>query len=233
MLSGVQILTRAGVLLQDEDHTRWPLPELVEWVNEAVDAILLAKPSAKSMTIAIPMVEGTLQKVPTSGSPTPLRLIGVTRNVTVSGQTRIGGRAIRPVIRSLLDTSEPDWHDPKRVPFRKEVRQFIFDEENPLEFYVYPGNTGTGVIEGVVSYRPPLLTPSAAPDDVASYGGDVGLDQIYSGAVVDYVVYRAQQKDDFAANQGRAAIHYQNFATAIGLKIQVEAATSPNRDRKR
>ncbi len=233
MLTGQQILTRVGILLQDEEHVRWPLAELVHWINEAVDSILLAKPSAKSTSITIPLAQGTLQTVPTSGSPTPMRLMGVTRNVTMASGQRIGGRAIRPTIRSLLDTSEPNWHDRRHVPFRKEVRQIVFDEENPLEFYVYPGNDGTGMVEGIVSIRPALLIASGAPDLLASYAGTLGLDDVYSGAVVDYVAYRAQLKDDFAANTGRAAIHFQNFATAMGLKIQVEAATSPNRDRRR
>jgi len=233
MLQGVQILTRAGILLQDEGHVRWPLPELVHWINEAVDAILLAKPSASSTSMTIPMVAGTLQSVPQSGTPTPLRLMGITRNIVAAGPPRVGGRAIRPVIRSVLDTSAPNWHDSRYVPFHKEVRQFIFDEENPLEFYVYPGNTGQGLVEGIVSTRPAPLVASGDVNTIDSYAGNVGLPEVYSGAMVDYVAYRAQQKDDFAANTGRAAVHYQTFATAMGIKIQTEAATSPNRDRRR
>lgn len=233
MLTGRQIMEAAGILLQDEGNVRWPLKELCAWVNQGVDAILLAKPSASSTSVVLTLAAGTLQSVPQSGSPTPLRLLGITRNITAIGPPRVAGRMIRPTERALLDAQDPYWHDGKRTPFKTEVRQFTFDEENPLEFYVYPGNKGGGMVEAVVATRPPALTAAADDAAIASYEGDVGLSQVYSGALVDYVCYRAQQKDDFAANSGRAAIHYQNFATAIGIKIQVEGATSPNRERRK
>lgn len=232
MLTGRDVMERAGILLHDDEHIRWPLPELMRWVNEAVDAILLAKPSASSATIVVALQQGTLQKVPTAGSPAPLRLMGLTRNILTDGAIRVAGRAVTATIRSLLDKVEPNWHDRRYLPYRREVRQFTFDEENPREFYVYPGNDGTGLIEAIVATRPPPLAATGPDDDLASYQGPVGLDDVYSGAIVDYVCYRAQQKDDEASNTGRAAIHYQNFATAIGIKIQVEGATSPNRQRR-
>lgn len=232
MLTGREVMERAGILLHDEDHVRWPLHELARWVNEAVDAVLLAKPSASSATIVIAMQAGTLQRVPTTGTPTPLRLMGLTRNILEDGATRTAGRTVTATIRSLLDKHEPNWHDRRHTPYRREVRQFVFDEENPREFFVYPGNDGTGKVEAVVATRPAPLAATGPADDIASYGGSLGLDDVYSGALVDYVCYRAQQKDDEASNTGRAAVHYQNFATAIGLKIQVEGATSPNRQRR-
>jgi hypothetical protein len=35
-------------------------------------------------------------------------------------------------------------------------------------------------------------------------------------------------KDDIDGAAARSAVHYQQFATAIGLKIQVEKSHSPN-----
>ncbi|CEJ15945.1 hypothetical protein BN1110_06296 [bacterium YEK0313] len=236
MLRGRDIMVEAGQLLQDEEHVRWPLAELGGWINAAVDAILLAKPSASSTSIVMPLQPGTLQQVPQSaapGAPTPLRLLGINRNIITAGPPRAGGRVIRPTKRSLLDAQEPNWHDRRHVPYRSEVRQIVFDEENPLEFYVYPGNDGRGLVEAIVATRPARLAPTGDPTLLDSWLGDVGLSEIYSEPIVDYACYRAQQKDDYAANMGRAAVHYQNFATAIGLKIQVEGATSPNRDRKK
>ena len=43
-----EIMKLAGVQLLDEDHIRWPLTELADWVNDGVKAIVLAKPSASS-----------------------------------------------------------------------------------------------------------------------------------------------------------------------------------------
>lgn len=233
MLTGRQIMKSAGTLLLDEEHVRWPLAELANWINEGVDAVLLAKPSAYSASIVMPLQRGTLQQVPQTGSPQPLRIMNVTRNIVSDGPPRIAGRAVRPTIRALLDTQEPNWHVDSAMPFKREVRQFVFDEENPLEFYVCPGNNGQGRLEVVVSARPARLVPSGPPAEMASYEGEVGLHEIYSGPLVDYVCYRAQLKDDIASNTGRAAVHYQNFATALGVKIQVEGTSSPNRERRR
>ena len=115
--------------------------------------------------------------------------------------------------------------------YQKEVRQFIFDEENPLEWYCYPGNDGTGTVEAVVSTLPTPLTATGDEKLIESWEGAIGLQDIYQGPLLDYVLYRAQLKDDLASNTGRSAIHYQQFANALGIKVQVERATSPNRER--
>lgn len=228
MPTGREIMVRAGRLLGDETFVRWTLPELCDWINEAVRAIILAKPSARSETRALNLVEGTRQSVPSAPAPTPLALIGIVCNLT-SASPRIPGRAIRATTRAQLDAHEPNWHNPGIVRYQREVRQFVFDELNPLEFYVYPGNTGTGAIEAVLSILPAPLKAAGAADQLASYAGEVGLPEPYSGPILDYALYRAQTKDDTTGNAGRAAAHFAQFATAIGLKIQTEGAHSPNR----
>lgn len=226
-MTGRQIMEAAGILLQDARHVRWPLAELAVWINEGLRAIVLAKPSARAETISIELVEGTLQSVPNIGSPVPQRIMAITRNLPGSAP---GGssRAIRPTKRSLLDVQNPGWHG---GPFAREVRHYIFDEENPLRFYVYPGNTGEGLIEGVVSVLPAELVPTGSGTDLAHWDVPLDINALYQGPLVDYVCFRAQLKDDLAANSGRAAVHYQQFATALGIKIQTERATSPNRER--
>ena len=231
MPTGREIMEAAGTLLLDEGFDRWTLPEMRKWVNEAVKAVILAKPSAYSRSIVVTLQAGTLQVVPQAGTPKPLRILSVTRNITSEGPPRVAGRAIRPTDRTMLDVQEPNWHDTRYVRFRKEVRQYTFDEENPLEFYTYPGNDGTGMVEAVVSALPADIVATGDVDAIASYDTEIGLQDIYLGPLTDYVCYRAQLKDDVAANVGRAAVHYQNFATAVGLKIQVERVTSPNRER--
>jgi len=231
MLSARVILEAASGLLLDEQNVRWSLPELTGYLNEGIKALVLAKPSASTRSIAVPLVEGTLQYVPQTGTPSPLRILSITRNLASAGDPRIGGRAIRATKRSLLDAQEPNWHQSKYVKFRKDVRQYTFDEENPLEFYTYPGNDGSGVVEAVVSVLPAPVAATGDDSLIGSYDVPVGVQAIYQAPLTDYVCYRAQIKDDVAANTGRSAIHYQSFATAIGLKIQVERATSPNRER--
>lgn len=222
-------MERAGILLNDEEHVRWPLPELANWINDAVSAIIIAKPSASSESRIIPLARGTWQQVPQGGSfPRPHALLEIRRNVRDPADRASGGRIVTPVGMNALDAQAPNWHDPKHVSFRREARHYVFDEAVPLEFYVYPGNDGHGHVEVALSTMPAPLAASGAPDLLASYEGQIGLPDLYSVPVLDYVIFRTQSKDDDGAMPGRAMAAYQQFAAAVGIKVQVEGATSPN-----
>lgn len=233
MPTGQEIMVRAGVLLNDVDHVRWPLSELCDWINDGVKATVLAKPSASSASRVLSLAEATLQTIPQSGSPLPLALLRVVRNITADGPPRVGGRIITPTSHADLNAQDPNWHDSNAVRFRKEVRHIVFEEENPREFYVYPGNDGTGKIEVILSELPAPLVAAGDVTLEASYGGSIGLPEPYSVPITDYVVYRAESKDDLGGNAGRAAAAFAAFAAAVGLKTQVEAATGPNARRGR
>lgn len=218
------IMEQAGIVLHDEDHIRWPLAELAGWINLAVKAIILAKPSASSRSVVIELAEGTLQHVPQTGTPTPLSLLRIVRNIEQVGPPLVGGRIVNATPRAALDAAEPNWHDPRRVRFRKEVRQYVFDENTPLEFYVYPGNDGTGLVEAAVAVLPAAVAPTGPEDHINSWGAEIGLPEPYSEPALNYVLYRALAKDD----PPKSTAYYGQFASAIGLKIQVEGASSPN-----
>lgn len=230
MPTGREIMERAATLLIDPDFTRWTLPELCDWINAGVKAIVLAKPSAYTRSRVLTLSAGALQAVPQSGTPTPLMLVNIPRNLATTGESpRMGGRVVTPTSAELLGADEPYWSDTTRTRAKKEVRHFIYDEDNPLEFYVYPPNDGTGIVEAVLSCLPTPLAATGAVDAIASYEGVLGLPEPYSEPLLDYVLYRCQAKDDLTGNAGRAMAHYQAFASALGIKIQVEGATSPNR----
>lgn len=230
-----EIMEKAAILLQDEEHIRWPLDELAGWINDAVSAIILAKPSASSESRVMELDAGTLQRVPQNGGqPQPLMLVRVVRNLRsagTGGSAREGGRIITATDRATLDALSPYWHDRNYVPFRREVRQYVYDEANPLEFYAYPGNDGNGLIEIIVSVIPARVVAQGDATEIASWGMPVGLPEPYSVPLLDYVLYRSFSKDAEGADPGRAGAHYTQFATAIGLKIEVERATSPNAKR--
>lgn len=217
-----QIITRALIVLQDVDAVRWSFAELYEWVYDAQLAIVLAKPSALAASVAIEMQSGTLQKL---AAPDHLSLLRVTRNLQGPAEARTGGRAVRPTTRDILDTTAPDWHfaSPKA-----EVRQIVFDEACPREFYVYPANNGSGVVEAVVALTPVMPAITGDATAIESYAVPLALPEIYMLPVLDFALYRAYSKDAAGADAGRATFHYQQFATAVGIKIQVESGTSPN-----
>ena len=228
-VTGTQILTSAADLLFDKSYTRWTLPELVRWLNEAMRSIVLVKPSAKSGTMTISLALGTKQSViAATGLAEPVQIIDIIRNMPETATSRLQSRTIKVVSRDLLDSENPHWHDSRETRFRREVRNACFDEQNPLEFFVYPGNDGTGKVEALVSQIPAELVATGDVDDLASYATEIDLPDIYSTPILDYVAYRAFSKDDAGNPAGRATSHYQQYAAAIGLKIKVEGASSPN-----
>lgn len=228
------LMSKAATLLLDDEHVRWPLAELADWINEATKALVLAKPSAASRTSPLTLSKGTYQTLPdTIEGAVPLQLLGINRNLVSTAPTRIGGRVIRTAARALLDAQEPNWHDPAYEPFRKEVRQVIFDETLPLEFYTYPGNDGTGVVEVAFAFLPAPVAPltNTDPATLEAWDVDIGVPEPYSVPLLDYVLFKAFSKDDIAGDPTKAMSHYQTFAAAVGIKVQTEASSNPNRRR--
>jgi hypothetical protein len=218
------VLSRAQKLIQDETGIRWPLPELACWFNDGTREVAIHKPSASAKSVVLPLVRGTRQVIPAGA----LMLLRVIRNLK-SGSTdsnRIGGRSVRVVNRDVLDTQHPDWHDEDAAAFSPQVKHFVFDESDPTAFYVYPGNDGQGQIEALVSHSPEPVDTSGAT--LSAYNVPMPLPDVYANAVLDYVLYRAYSKDaSFAENMERANLHYNAFASSLGIKLGNETGAGP------
>jgi len=211
-ISVASLFARANDLLQDLTNIRWTQDELLRWLNDGQREIVLHKPEANTANAAMALASGTKQSLPTLG----VRLIDVVRNMGSNGITP--GRAIRLVQREVLDAQMPDWHS--ATPSTT-VKHFAFDERNPRNFYVYPP-----VPTGVTVYVEAIY--SASPTD-CTVGGNFNLDDVYSNAILDYVLYRAYSKDaEYAANAQRAVGYYQVFTTALGIKQAADTSSSPN-----
>lgn len=216
------IVSRAQTLLQDTTGIRWPVTELISWINDAQREIVLFKPDAGATTAVIAMAVGTKQTIPAGGN----RLLRVMRNMSaLSGGT--GKRAVRIVEREILDSQVPDWHDPAvtgDAAHSTVVKHYCYDEQNPRSFYVYPGASSVNAwLEIVYAAEPTVVTA----------GQDLSVPDIFANVVLDYVMYRAYSKDaDYTAHQARAASHFQMFMTSVTGKAQIDTMTTPNNVRK-
>lgn len=230
MFTARDVFEKVGILLNDTGELaarRWPLPELCGWLNDGIGAIVLQKPSATAKSVVLPLVRGTLQSIP-DGYISILRPV---RNMKAPSSDRQPRRTISVVSEEQLSSLNPTWHDEYSVRYHQQVKHFIFDEANPRAFYVYPGNDGAGAIELVLCAAPIKIEPidPTKDDELASYDVAIPLEDTYSGVLLDYVIYRARSKDaQESGSATRAALHYQQFANALGIKINVEANTSPN-----
>lgn len=222
-----EIMMRASRILLDEDYTRWTMTELADWVTDALREVALQVPTATARNIVVPLIEGTRQTLPANCQ----QLLRVVRNVDVEGDNRVGKGVLTIVDRRLLDSQDPNWHDGQYVRFKPYARHFVFDETDPLTFYVWPGNDGTGNIEAVVSVIPKPIAADEGADaeTLTSYGMTLDILDVYANLLLDYTLYRAYCKDSQNAGAAqRAALYYQQFATALGIKSNSSLMNSPN-----
>lgn len=214
-LTAASVIDRVSTLLQDKDHIRWPVAELLLWITDAQREVGSYKPDALVTTGVVPMVAGTKQSLPSNG----IALIDVVRNMGANSTTP--GRAPRLVMREILDAQLPNWHSDTTSA---EVKHYVFDPANQRTFYVQPPqpSVSPGSLEVVYS---------AAPAAVTTEGQTLVLDDTWISAITNYVLYRAYSKDaEYAANANLAVAYYQAFIGQMTGRSQAEAMLDPNRN---
>ena len=220
-LTGANLIARIQNILQDTTSVRWPQSELLQYINDAQREVVNLRPESSATTDNVALVTGTAQTIPTTG----LRLIKVVRNMSDASGGASGKRAIRLVDVDVLNSQEPQWHDPTvtgDAAHQTTPKHYIFDEDDPRRYYVYPGVAGDAFVE---------IVYSGAPTDLSAVGSTMYVDDIFANALIDYTLFRCYLKDaEFAGNQQRAATHYQLFAASVGAGGQAQFNVSPNLD---
>ena len=137
-LTGANLLSRIQDTLQDTTSVRWPEAELLRYINDAQREIVNFRPESSATTANVQLVTGTKQTLPSGG----LRLIKIVRNMDGTSGGASGKRAIRIVNVDILNTQEPNWHDASAAAgdaaHGTSVKHYIFDEDDPRNYYVYP-----------------------------------------------------------------------------------------------
>jgi hypothetical protein len=220
------VLARTSTILSDAGGKRWLFTELLDWLNDAMREINVKAPHAVAKSVVLTLVSGTRQTL----DPAYSAMLRVNCNVTAVGQVvSARGNTITPITRDILDAQIPGWQNTTSLPYQAEVAHLIDDPALPREFFIAPGNTGTGKIEAVCAERPAIIPSPANPLVLANYTTTVVLDDMYLNAVVDYVLSRAFSKDiQVPGAAQRAMAHYQQFATSFGIDVQNEATINPN-----
>jgi len=213
-ITGTNIVTRASIILQDTTGVRWPqTDELLLWLNDGQREIVLRKPQAYAQNAVVALVQGTKQSIPDAG----IQLLDVIRNMGTGGATP--GRAITRIDRQILDEQRPNWH---AETASAETKHYMFDPRDPKHFYVYPPQHATpGQVEEVYA---------SSPTDLSALASTITLDDIYSGVLLDYLLYRAYSKDaDLTPSAPqRAVAHYNSFLASLDAKGQIEMMVNPN-----
>lgn len=211
------ILTKAARVLNDAGYDRWSAAELLDWLNAGQKEIVIVKPDANTVTKAVQLASGTRQTLGSGSTSDAVMLIRVNRNMGTGGATP--GQVITPIAGEQLDAVSPDWHSETA---QATADHYVYDPRVPLQYWVYPPNTGTGYAE---------LTYSAVPTVIAASTNAITVPDIFENALLDYVLYRAFLKDsEVQSSLARAAGHYTAFNSALGVNTQNLGAFNPNRE---
>lgn len=209
-LTAAEVLTRAKDLIQDQTGVRWPEAELLRWLNDGRRDLAIRRPDIYATIAVVQLAGGTRQSIPADGT----RFLDVIRNMAVDGVTP--GAAVRIVEREHLDAQLPNWHSATAGP----TRHFMFDERVPGMFYVYPPAVAASRVE--IAY-------SQAPTEITSTATALTQEELYTGALVEYVCSKAFAKDaTFAGNLQRAALAFQQYQNAVEGGDQRDLTVSPN-----
>lgn len=211
-MTGKDIESRVRILLNDADMVRWPVAELIMWINDACHHIVGLRPDACVKRADLELVEGSRQSI-ANLTPKPIRLLKVTHNAP-------HGRAVRIVDREQLDTTIPDWHSETASTT---IRNYTFDNREPLTFFVFPPAGEGAKLSVMYSSLPVTITEGNMNTE------HVSLDDSFIDVIVNYVLYRAYSKDsETTGNVERAAAYRSAVESALATKTKADAIYSPN-----
>ena len=213
------IIRRVVETLQDPTSIRWPVPELVRYLNDGQREVKLHRPDTVRQTGDIALVPGSRQTLPANAD----KLIEIWHN-------KANKRAVQMVDRRILDDQTPGWH---ALPASADILHYTYDPRVPTEFFVYPPAIGGNSLVGAFSVNP---TDVVEPADGALHTavvGNVAVIDALANCLQDYILYRAYTKDsEYAGNGARAQAHYAAFANALGIEVKGTMGVMPTTLRK-
>lgn len=215
-IAAQSIIRRVVETMQDNTSVRWPVAELVRYLNDGQREVVLYRPDSMVTNATIALASGAKQALPSNGS----KLIDVIRNTAGTK------RSVRMTVRNILDTQSPNWYNLTGVT---EILHYMYDPRDPKVFYVYPPAAASGAsVEVVYSAYPTDITEPADGALYSAVAGNISLPDIYGNVLADYILYRAYTKDsEYAGNAQRAQAHYAAFQAALTTEMAGTTGVAP------
>jgi hypothetical protein len=218
-ITAQSIIHRVVDILQDTTSVRWPVSELVRYLNDGQREVVLYRPDATIKSATVACDAGPKQTLPDDGA----KLIDVIRNSASAGTNK----AVRMVAREVLDAQIPNWYG---LTGELDVVHFTYDPRDPQTFFVYPPALTTTRVDITYSAFPTDVSEPAAGSTYDDVSGNLDLPDIYGNVVTDYILYRAYSKDsEYAGNAQRAQAHYGAFANALNIEVQGTTGVAPTK----
>lgn len=228
-ISAQSVIRRATDALQDPTSIRWPVDELVRWLNDAQRAIVKIRPDALNTMVAFRCSLGSRQSLKSAtatGGNAPLaaapaKLIEIPRNVAATSSKR----AVTMVPRHILDAQLPGWH---ALAPSVNIDHYMFDPRDPTTFYTYPPASDVAELEVMYSAYPTDITEPAPGGTFSSVTGNLALADIYADDVLNLVLSRCYSKDaEYTANAALADKYMAMVTASLGAEIAATLAVQP------
>ena len=196
-----QLRTGVRGVLQDTDadSPRYSDEDLNDYANDALYEIALRRPDLFSFFGDIPLTAGeTFQKLPDGA----IRLMDIVRVK--------GGRVVKEADQDSLDSFNVNWHsDPAGL-----TQNWMRHPRDPVAFYVYPQAPVATTLIGQWSKTP---TPLVEDED------QVPIADVYKPVIEDYMVWRAESRDDEFVSSPRAVLFLEAFNASLGASAKTKA----------
>ena len=211
------LINRVRDQLHDNQDVRWALEEKVRALNIAQKMVVVAKPDANTVTVALELAVGTTrQRLPARG----FKFLRLTRNLGVDGTTT--GRVITFVDYDAMNLENIGWHTDTAAAV---IQHFMYDNTDPLTFWVYPAaHATTKVFVELVHSAEPTEIDEAAYNSALDV---IGLPDIYEAALFDFMLSRLFLKNEEASDQAAAQLHAQLAYQSLGVKTQKDNLFNP------
>ena len=193
--SAASIISDIGIKLFDTGNDIWTKAFIASAVSEAQHLIVSLRPDANA-TNASPTADLTSkQTLPTGG----LRLLDVVANQF--------GAPIQRISKEKMTKLVPAW----TTETGSAIEFFMFDEENPTVYWVYPKPTSNFNIDIVYSALPTLFGETSAT---------LGISDIYITAILEWVLYRCLSMQSKSLDLPEAVGYRTSFYNSIGAKTK-------------
>lgn len=219
------ILERVTTLYNDVDYIRVPKQQYLQFLDDAINQLILSRPDAHVKTSVVKLTKGTRQSIPADG----YSLIDIYMNKTlVSPGVYDNGAPVFQVERKDLDYFS-DWHSVSANP--TEITEFTYDLRTPRTFFVSPpvGNNDV-YVEMDYSYGADqfaLMTSDWATTILL----DIPVNDVYRGPLVSYILFLLYSTDSTSTYDRQIAQRYEaSFYQSLGLEYKAAALVVPKID---
>ena len=203
-MTGMDIADRAWRKVNEETGgtaVRWTADEALDYINDAQREIVNINFKANTLRSNPTLAAGSRQDLKLMGLTDAISLVTVYASMNSAGATRI--RSLTKRERAWFDDNKPTWHTTVGDPV-----YWIYDDDEPTVFWIYPQPSGAMKVE---------LAYAASPAPLATLADTIVLPDTYANAIQYFVLFSFfSKRTNYAGDPNMAQAYYALFQNSAG-----------------